>query len=65
MKPNAFSTRREFLQRNALGIGSIALASLLREDRLQATPPAVPRQLPSFDLKPKTTQHRPSARAMI
>ena len=35
-------TRRQFLSRNALGVGSVALAWLLREDRLLGTPPTSP-----------------------
>ena len=65
MSPSTLQSRRRFLQRNALGIGSVALACLLRDDRLLATPPAVPRETRSFDLKPKTPSHHPSARAMI
>jgi hypothetical protein len=53
-----------FSQRNALGIGSVALAWLLRQDRLLATPADVPRNPQSFDLKPKTPQPG-RARAMI
>ena len=45
--------RRDFLARNAMGIGSVALAWLLSEDRLIGTPPSVPRGPQSFDLKPK------------
>src|SRR5881392_685549 len=58
-------SRRQFLARNALGLGSVALAWLLREENLLATPPGVPRQPQSFDLKPKSPQFRPRARAMI
>ena len=32
-------SRRRFLARNAMGVGSVALAWLLREERLLATPP--------------------------
>ena len=35
-------TRRRFLARNAMGIGSVALAWLLREENLLATPPNMP-----------------------
>ncbi|MBL9128611.1 MAG: DUF1501 domain-containing protein [Verrucomicrobiales bacterium] len=62
--PHAFS-RRRFLERNAMGIGGVALAWLLREDRLLATPPHVPRQAPSFDLRRKPPANPPRARAMI
>ena len=46
-------SRRRFLARNALGVGSVALAWLLREENLLATPPNMPRGPQSFDLKPK------------
>src|SRR5207249_9786653 len=58
-------SRRQFLARNALGLGSVALAWLLREDNLLATPPNIPRQPQSFDLKPKVPLLPPRARAMI
>lgn len=58
-------TRRRFLQRNALGIGSVALAWLLRQDRLLATPANVPRNPLSFDLKPRNPGQPGTARAMI
>src|SRR5262245_34554229 len=63
--PPAPWTRRAFLRRNALGFGGVALAWLLREDRLLATPGDAPRATPSFDLKPKASHHDPRARAMI
>src|ERR1700741_1998943 len=65
MKPILPHSRRQFLQRNALGIGSVALAWLLREENLLATPPDVPRQPQSFDLKPKLAPRGGRARAMI
>lgn len=58
-------SRRRFLARNAMGVGSLALAWLLHEERLLATPANVPRQPQSFDLKPKTPPRRPTAKAMI
>lgn len=58
-------SRRRILSRNALGLGSVALAWLLREEQLLATPPSMPRQPRSFDLKPKVPPQRPQARAMI
>ncbi len=57
-------SRRRFLERNALGVGSVALAWLLREEKLLANPPTMPRPR-SFDLKPKTPPLRPQAKAMI
>ncbi|MBM3821483.1 MAG: DUF1501 domain-containing protein [Verrucomicrobia bacterium] len=65
MSLNRFESRRSFLQQNALGVGSVALAWLLREENLLATPPAVPRQLQTFDMKPKQTHREGRARAMI
>src|SRR5690349_19369144 len=58
-------SRRRFLTRNAMGVGSVALAWLLRQEKLLATPPNVPRQPTSFDLTPKAAPARPQARAMI
>jgi hypothetical protein len=66
MKPRVLSvTRREFLTRNAMGVGSVALAWLLDQQRLIATPPSIPRGPQSFDLKPKSPPAPPRARAMI
>jgi len=48
-----------------MGIGSVALAWLLREEKLLATPPNMPRGPQSFDLKPKAPLFPPRARAMI
>lgn len=62
--PRPFS-RRRFLARNAMGVGSVALAWLLREERLRATPPSMPPRPQSFDLKPKNSTRTPQARAMI
>src|SRR5436189_744426 len=58
-------SRRRFLARNAMGVGSVALAWLLREEHLLATPPNMPRQPQSFDMKPKAALRQPPARAMI
>src|SRR6266704_6322921 len=58
-------SRRRFLARNAMGIGSVALAWLLQEESLLATPPSMPRGPQSFDLKPKVPPLRPQAHAMI
>jgi hypothetical protein len=58
-------SRREFLKRNAMGVGSVALAWMLGQERLLATPPSIPRTAESFDLTPKTTHFAPRARAMI
>lgn len=65
MNPLAPLSRRHFLQRNASGVGSLALAWILREQRLLGTPAAKPRDPQSFDLKPKVTPRGGRARAMI
>jgi len=58
-------TRRAFLARNAMGVGSVALACLLREEGLLAAEPHIPRTDSHFDTLPKPTHHEPQARAMI
>ena len=58
-------SRRRFLSRNAMGVGSVALAWLLREERLLGTPANIPRKTPSFDLKQKNPVRAPRAKAMI
>lgn len=65
MNPLPPFSRRQFLQRNAGGVGSLALAWLLGEQRLLATPAAKPRAQNSFDLKPKVPARGGQARAMI
>jgi hypothetical protein len=59
------ATRREFLQRNALGIGGIALSWMLQQERLLAAPPSKPVDIKFSDLKPRSPQFRPQATAMI
>lgn len=58
-------SRRQFLARNAMGVGGLALAWMLRQDDLLATPASVPRTPQSFDLSPKPTHFAPTAHAMI
>lgn len=58
-------TRRHFLASNALGIGGVALAWLLNEDRLLAEPAKPELERRRFDLTPKQPHHEPHARAMI
>lgn len=65
MNPLPPFSRRQFLQRNAGGVGSLALAWLLGEQRLLGTPAAKPRAQNSFDLKPKVPARGGQARAMI
>ena len=59
------ASRREFLSRHVLGLGSVALATLLKQDNLLATPANVPRGQTSYDLLPKQPDFAPRARAMI
>jgi hypothetical protein len=59
-------TRRHFLRQNAMGIGGVALAWLLRQENLLANPmPHIPRAGRVFDLTPKTPHFPPQARAVI
>ncbi|MFO0817446.1 MAG: DUF1501 domain-containing protein [Pirellulales bacterium] len=60
-----FDSRRKFLQENAMGVGAVALAWLLQQDRLLASPGKVPQQRPVFDLKPKSPPLPARATAMI
>jgi hypothetical protein len=64
--PASPGSRRHFLSRSALGIGSVALAWLLKHDGLLASPGGKPDLEPKhFDLKPKLPPRPPRARAMI
>ncbi|MDA0661081.1 MAG: DUF1501 domain-containing protein [Planctomycetota bacterium] len=56
--------RREFLARNAMGVGSIALAWMLSQERAQGKPPAVTAR-PHNDLLPRSPRLAPKAHAMI
>ncbi|MBM4074862.1 MAG: DUF1501 domain-containing protein, partial [Planctomycetes bacterium] len=60
-----FTSRRRFLASSAFGVGSMALASLLRDDALLATPPLKPKELQSNDLKQRTPLAPPQATALI
>ena len=62
---NDFFNRRQFLARNTMGIGSLALAWLLQREKLLGTPKDIPHGQRRFDLKPKQTHHAPRAKAMI
>lgn len=57
-------SRRHFLARNAMGLGTVALAYLLNQDGLLARPAAVEKP-ESFDLLPKSPHFAPQATAMI
>ncbi len=63
--PGVPTSRRAFLAQNAMGIGSVALAWLLGQERASARPEDDPEARRSFDMKPKTPQFAPQARAMI
>lgn len=58
-------SRRHFLRANCFGIGSLALASLLREDGLLGAPVKPFVGPMKFDLSPKAPHFAPKARAMI
>lgn len=59
-------SRRQFLKRNAMGIGSVALATLLSQENLLASKSRAPFMQPDrFDLTPKQPQAAPQANAMI
>ena len=48
-----------------MGIGTVALAWLLRQENLLASPANVPKETPHFDLLPKQPHFAPRANAMI
>lgn len=58
-------SRRDFLNNQALGLGSIALAWLLDQEQARATPKSIPKRPPTYDLKPKQPHFAPRAKAMI
>ncbi|MCA9156464.1 MAG: DUF1501 domain-containing protein, partial [Planctomycetales bacterium] len=61
----AFSTRREFLSHNALGVGGLALAWLLQQEGAVAKPASTSTTPASFDMMPKQPHFAPHATAMI
>lgn len=60
-----FHSRRHFLQQQAFGLSSIALAWLMNEEGLLAAPPKPATQPVTYDLLPKPPSHPPQAKAMI
>lgn len=58
-------TRRGFLADNAMGIGSLALACLLNDEKVLGSPRLLPKDELHFDLKPKAPTFAPKAKAMI
>jgi hypothetical protein len=66
MKPPSLCSRRHFLHANGFGLGSLALASLMKDDGLLAAPvkPILSSE-DAYDLLPKQTHFQPRAKAMI
>jgi hypothetical protein len=66
MNNSRLCSRRHFLQANSFGLGSIALAWLLKQDRLLAGPvkPHIDGPI-RYDLLPKAPYFEPTAKAMI
>jgi hypothetical protein len=58
-------SRRRFLEANTFGLGSVALAWLLREEGLLAEPLRPELAPRKYDLLPRAPHHEPRARAMI
>ena len=58
-------SRRAFLERNALGLGGVALACLLTDEKLLANPPTKPVEPRVLDLMPRQPHFQPQAKAMI
>lgn len=58
-------SRRAFLNENAMGMGAVALAWLLQQDRLLAIPPNVARESTALDMHPRSPHQPGKARAMI
>src|SRR5438128_787466 len=59
------SNRRHFLATQSMGLGSLALAWLLKQDGALAAPAKPLLERPTFDLKPKQPPAEPRATAMI
>lgn len=62
---NTPQTRRQFLSQNAMGVGGMALAWLLQQEQLLATPANIPQAQETFDMLPKSPPLVPQAKAMI
>ena len=58
-------SRRDFLCHQALGLGGVALATLLADDRATGAPPEVAAAKNSLDLLPRVPPAPPRAKAMI
>jgi Protein of unknown function (DUF1501) len=64
-RPTACNSRRHFLAQQGLGLGTLALTWLLKQDGLLANPAKPDLEQRTFDLQPKQPQQPPRARAMI
>ena len=58
-------SRRQFLAQNALGVGGVSLAWLLKQEQLLAKPAGIVTAPPVFDMKPRQPHFAPQAKAMI
>lgn len=63
--PSRPLTRRDVLHQGTLGVGSVALAWLLNQDRLRAEPAKPELERKRYDLTPKSPHFPGKARAMI
>ncbi len=59
------ASRRHFLGSGLMGLGSVALATLLQQDGLLAAPEKPPLEPVTYDLKPKPAHHPARANAVI
>lgn len=59
------SSRRHFLSSSAMGLGGVALAWLLNQEKLLGAPVQPPLEQPTYDLTPKRPHAEPQAKAMI
>ncbi|MDA0834994.1 MAG: DUF1501 domain-containing protein [Planctomycetota bacterium] len=61
----ACQSRRHFLAQQGLGVGSLALMWLLKQEGALAEPGKPALERPTYDLLPKTPHREPQAQAMI
>ncbi|MGE3409584.1 MAG: DUF1501 domain-containing protein [Pirellulales bacterium] len=59
------ATRRQFLAQSAFGIGTLALAHLLQQDRLLAETIGKPGENLPLNMHPRPPHHAPKAKALI
>lgn len=62
---NRILSRRELLTESAMGIGGVALAWLLQQDKLLANPSMLPKDTPHFSLENRQPHFPAQATAMI